>query len=92
MNSMEVEVLTVKLREVLEKERVPYPDRERLFIVLGLLLTGRISSGKAAELLDLRIDELWNLLQKLGIKYSFLDEEEVKEELDAYRTVFEGGS
>ncbi|MCD6348365.1 MAG: UPF0175 family protein [Candidatus Korarchaeota archaeon] len=89
---MEVEVLTVKLREVLEKERVPYPDRERLFIVLGLLLTGRISSGKAAELLDLRIDELWNLLQKLGIKYSFLDEEEVKEELDAYRTVFEGGS
>ncbi len=82
----------MKLREVLEKERVPYPDRERLFIVLGLLLTGRISSGKAAELLDLRIDELWNLLQKLGIKYSFLDEEEVKEELDAYRTVFEGGS
>ena len=46
----------VELKEVLEKERLPYPDRERLFIVLGLLLNGRISSGKAAELLDLRIE------------------------------------
>jgi len=33
------------LRELLERERVPYPDRERLFLVLGLLLTGRISMG-----------------------------------------------
>jgi len=36
-------------------ERVPYPCRERMFIVLGLLLTNIISSGKATELLDLRI-------------------------------------
>ncbi len=82
----------VELKEVLEKERLPYPDRERLFIVLGLLLNGRISSGKAAELLDLRIDEFWNLLRKLGVKYDLLDEEEIEEEIDVYRKVFESGS
>ncbi len=84
--------MSTKLREFLERERTPYPDRERLFIVLGLLLAGRISSGKAAELLDLRIDELWDLLRKLDVKYSLFDEEEVEEELDAYRKAFEGSS
>jgi len=44
--------------------------------------------GKVAELLDLRIDDLWLLLQKLGIRYSILNEE-VEEELDAYRRIFE---
>jgi len=80
------------LKEVIERERVPYPDKERLFIVLGLLLTGRISTGKAAELLDLRVDELWLLLRKLGIEYDLLDEEEIEEEVNAYRKVFKGGA
>ncbi len=43
--------MSLKLREVIERERVPYPDKEKLFMVLGLLLSGRISMGKAAELL-----------------------------------------
>ena len=61
-------------------------------MVLGLLLRGRISLGKAAELLSLRVDDFWLLMHRLGIKYSFLDEEEIEEELDAYRRVFEESS
>ncbi len=80
------------LRELLERERVPYPDRERLFLVLGLLLTDRISMGKAAELLGLRVDELWLLLRALGVEYQVVDEEEVEEELDEYKRVFKSSS
>ncbi len=80
------------LRELVMRERVPYPDKEKLFMVLGLLLSGRISAGKAAELLGLRLDELWELLDKLGVRYKVLDEEEAEEELDAYRRLFKGGA
>jgi len=76
------------VREVIERERVPYRDKEKPFMVLGLLLSGRISMGKAAELLGLRVDELWLLMMHLGIKHSVLDEGEVEEEIDAYRRVF----
>jgi len=84
--------MSVDLREVIERERVPYPDKERLFTVLGLLLSGRVSLGKAAELLGLRIDDLWILMHRLGIKYSILDEEEAEEELNAYKKVFKGST
>ena len=67
---------------------VPYHDKEKLFLVLGLLLSGKISFGKAAELLGIRVDELWDLLDKLGVKYSFYDEEEVEKELETYKKVF----
>ena len=76
------------LREILERERVPYHDKEKLFTVLGLLLSGRISLGKAAELLGLRVDDLWVLMHRLGIEHNFLDDEEVEEELGAYKRVF----
>ena len=52
------------------------------------MLSGKISFGKAAELLGIRVDELWDLLDKLGVKYSFYDEEEVEKELEAYKKVF----
>ena len=80
--------MSTELREIIRRERVPYSDKEKLFIVLGLLLSGRISLGKAAELLGLRVDDFWLLMNKLGVKYSILDEEEVEEELDAYRRIF----
>lgn len=60
-----------------------------MFTVLGLLLSNRISLGKAAELLGLRIDQLWILLRKLGIEYTIYNDEEVEEELEAYQRVFE---
>ena len=84
--------ISVELRKVIERERVPYPDKEKLFTVLGLLLSGRISIGKAAELLGLRVDDLWLLMYKLRIKHSILDEEEVEEELDAYKRVFKSST
>lgn len=76
------------LKQIIEKEKISYPDKEKFFLILGLLLSGKISLGKAAELLDLRIDDLWLLLYKLGIKYDMLDEEEVEEELDAFKRIF----
>ena len=60
-----------------------------MFTVLGLLLSNRISLGKAAELLGLRIDQLWILLRKLGMEYTIYNDEEVEEELEAYQRVFE---
>ncbi len=51
---------------------------------------GRISSGKAAELLGLRADNLWILVHRLGVKYSVL--EEVEEELDAYKEIFKSST
>jgi len=69
---------------------VPYRDKEKLFLVLGLLFAGRVSFGKAAELLGLRVDEFWDLLDKLGVKFSYYDKEEVEKELEAYRKVFSG--
>ena len=80
--------MSVELRDDIKRERVPYPDKEKLFTVLDLLLSGRISFGKAAELLGLRVDDLWILLHELGIRCSILDEGEVEEELDAYRRIF----
>ena len=85
-------LVSAELEEIIKREQVPYPDKERLFTVLGLLLTGRISSSKAAELLGLRLDDLWILIRKLGIKYSIFDEEEIEEELDAYKKVFESST
>ncbi|MEM4971879.1 MAG: UPF0175 family protein [Sulfolobales archaeon] len=84
--------MSAELREVIESERVPYPDKEKLFTVLGLLLSGRVSLGKAAELLSLRVDDLWILLHRLGVRYSVLDEEEVEEELDAYEKIFKSSA
>ncbi len=84
--------MPAELREIIERERVPYPDKEKLFTILGLLLSGRISLGKAAELLGLRVDDLWILIHKLGIEYSILDEEEAKEELNAYRKVLKSSA
>lgn len=84
MGLRQAPLMSAELKEVIERERVPYPDKEKLFTVLGLLLSGRISAGKAAVLLGLRIDDLWLLMRKLGIRHSALDEEE----LDAYKRIF----
>jgi len=79
---------SVEPRKIIEQEQVSYPDKERFFTNLGLLLSDRISIGKASELLGLRVDDLLLLMHKLGIKYSILNEEEIEEELNAYRRVF----
>ncbi len=83
---------TEPLAEILRRERVPYHDKERLYTVLGLLLSGRISLGKASDLLGIRVDELWDILRYLGVDYPLLDEEEAEEEIEAYRRIFKSGS
>jgi len=76
------------LTEILKRERVSYPDRRRLFLVLGLFLSNRVSIGRTAELLGLCVDGFWLLLKELGVEYQVIDEEEAEEELDAYRRIF----
>ena len=84
--------MSVELKKVIESEKIPYPDKERFFTVLGLLLSGRISIGRAAELLGLRVDDFWLLMYRLRIKHSILDEEEVEDELNAYKRVFKSST
>lgn len=82
--------MSTRLKEILKKERVSYPDKERLFLVLGLLLSGKISMGKAADLLEIRIDDLWKILDELNIKYSIYNEKEVEEEVESFKRIFKG--
>ena len=80
------------LADILEGERIPYRDKVKFYAVLGLLLSGRISLGKASDLLGIRIDELWEMLDELGIRYQVLDYEEVEREVESYKRIFKGGS
>jgi len=80
--------VSMELREIIERERISYPDKEKLFMVLGLFLSGRISMGKAAELLGLRIDDFMLLMYELGVRYTIIDEVELDEELNAFKKLF----
>ncbi|WP_297519237.1 hypothetical protein [Thermococcus sp.] len=55
-----------------------YREKERFLKVVGLLVSHQITFEKAAELLDMRLEELAFLLNKLGVEYSLLDEEEAR--------------
>jgi len=55
-----------------------YREKERFLKVVGLLVSHQITFEKAAELLDMRLEELAFLLDKLGVEYSLLDEEEAR--------------
>jgi predicted HTH domain antitoxin len=54
------------------------------FSVLGLYLERRISSGKAAELLDMRKREFIRLLARKGIPYFDYTDEELEEEFRTF--------
>ncbi|NJF24318.1 hypothetical protein [Thermococcus sp. Bubb.Bath] len=58
-----------------------YHEKERFLKVVGLLVSHQITFEKAAQLLGLKLEELSFLLDKLGIEYSFLDEEETELEI-----------
>ena len=55
-----------------------YREKERFLKVVGLLVSHQITFEKAAELLDMRLEELAFLLDKRGVEYSLLDEEEAR--------------
>lgn len=64
-----------------------YREKERFLKVVGLLVSHQITFEKAAQLLGLKLEELSFLLDKLGVEYSFLDEEEAEFEIEEIRRV-----
>ena len=60
-----------------------YDEKERFFLVLGLLVSRQISFARAAELTGLSREDFSFLVDKLGIEYDFLTEEDVKEERES---------
>ncbi|WP_010478676.1 hypothetical protein [Thermococcus zilligii] len=66
-----------------------YEEKERFFKVIGLLVSHQITLEKAAELLDMKLEELSFLLDKLGVEYSLLDEEEAGLELSKLKEIKE---
>ena len=72
-----------------------YREKERFLKVVGLLVSYQITFEKAAELLDMRLEELAFLLDKIGVEYSLLDEEEARlemEEADKLMGELKGGA
>ncbi|ASJ00742.1 hypothetical protein [Thermococcus gorgonarius] len=66
-----------------------YEEKERFLKVIGLLVSHQITLEKAAELLDMKLEELSFLLDKLGVEYSLLDEEEAELELSKLKEIRE---
>jgi predicted HTH domain antitoxin len=60
-----------------------YDEKERFFLVLGLLIAGQISFARAAEMTELSRDILSFLVDSLGIEYDFLSEGDFQEERDS---------
>lgn len=61
-------------------------ETAREYILLGLYLEGRISGGKAAELLGLTRRGFVSLLARKGIDYFHLTPDEWAEEVDVVNT------
>ncbi|NOY99927.1 MAG: UPF0175 family protein [Chloroflexi bacterium] len=57
------------------------------WLVFSLFTDGKISSGKAAKLLDLTRIEFLDLLRQRGIAYIDYSPEELKEEFEAVKTL-----
>jgi predicted HTH domain antitoxin len=89
---MEVSMATVKLEiavpedllSILGLSKARAVEAIKEFSVLGLYLERRISSGKAAELLDMRKREFIRLLARKGIPYFDYTDEELEEEFRTF--------
>jgi len=66
-----------------------YGEKERFLKVIGLLVSHQVTFEKAAELLNMKLDELAFLLDKLGVEYSLLDSEEAELERDEAKRIME---
>jgi len=64
-------------------------EKEKFFLVLGLLVSRQISLAKAAELMEIPRQELIFLLDKMGIDYHFLSAEDIKKEKSAVNKLLE---
>jgi len=60
-------------------------EKERFLLVLGLLASRTITLAKAAEVLGMSRLEFSAVLRTIGFKYSYLDEEEARKEVEAVK-------
>lgn len=60
-------------------------EKERFLLVLGLLASRTITLAKAAEVLGMSRLEFSAVLDTMGFRYSYLDEEEAQEEVNISR-------
>jgi predicted HTH domain antitoxin len=86
MGAVQVE-LGQDLVDLLEELHRPVKESARELIVLELYRQGEVSSGKAAELLDMRRDEFIRYASERGIPYLQLDAEELRREIEDSRSL-----
>jgi len=58
-------------------------EKERFLVVLGLLASRTVTLAKAAEVLGMSRVEFSAVLRSIGFRYSYLDEDEALNEVDA---------
>lgn len=62
-------------------------EKERFLLVLGLLASRTVTLAKAAEILGMSRSEFSGLLKTIGVKYSYLDDKESREEVKASKSL-----
>ena len=75
--------ITEDLGNVLQADGRPPADAARELIVLELYREGRISRGKAAELIGESLDEFLRRTARLGIPYLDLSDSELAREIES---------
>ena len=71
-----MKIVVIKKFPLFEK----YEEKEKFFMVVGMLFTRQITLAKAAELLEMRRDDFSKLLKLMGLEYSYISEEEIEQE------------
>jgi predicted HTH domain antitoxin len=86
MGAVQVE-LGQDLVDLLEELQRPVKEAARELIVLELYRQGEVSSGKAAELLDMPRGEFIRYASTRGIPYLQLSREELRREVEDSRSL-----
>ncbi|MEM1171761.1 MAG: hypothetical protein AAGJ08_22450 [Cyanobacteria bacterium P01_H01_bin.35] len=55
-------------------------QKEKFLFILGALMTRLISLRKAAEIMEIDTEELLQILDLLGIEFSYLSSEDIEQE------------
>lgn len=81
---MEKEEITItipsEILSIVAKRRRDIPSRVLEYLILELYRLGEISSGKAAQLLDMERLEFVKFASRLGIPFIDMDKEEIGED------------
>ncbi len=74
--------LTVDLRDIAAALPifVEPEQKEKILFVLGALMTRLISLRKGAEIMGIDAEELLQILDLLGIEFSYLSSEDIEQE------------